>query len=194
MVAASAVVTRRRQSGLSQRGRGDDAQRAFAADEQVAQVVAGVVPCAGPDRPSHTAVGRDHLQPQAQLARIAEAQHLGAAGVGRQVAADGAAAFGGQVAQNSRAGIRRGLPQPPVARSRLRPSGQVGAVDVAHPSRQASSSCAPLASGNATTPTRPEVCRPCGNDAGAAAACRQAAPPPPARCRPAAAPPARRPR
>ncbi|MCY1301337.1 hypothetical protein D9M70_509420 [compost metagenome] len=39
---------------------------------------------------------RHHLQPQAQLARVAVAQHRGAAGVGRQVAADGAAALGRQ--------------------------------------------------------------------------------------------------
>ena len=79
-----------------QRGRRDDAQRAFAADEQVAQVVTGVVLAqalqAFPDLP----VGQYHFQPQAQLARIAVAHHLRAARVGRQVAADGATALGTQ--------------------------------------------------------------------------------------------------
>ena len=40
---ASAVIVRRRPRIQLQRRRGDDAERAFAADEQVAQVVAGVV-------------------------------------------------------------------------------------------------------------------------------------------------------
>jgi len=39
---------------------------------------------------------RGDFQPQAQLARIAVAQHLRAAGVGREVAADRAAALGGE--------------------------------------------------------------------------------------------------
>jgi hypothetical protein len=47
--------------------------------------------------------GGDDFQPQAQFARIAPAQHLRAAGVGGQVAADGATAFGGQAQRQQQA-------------------------------------------------------------------------------------------
>ena len=53
------------------------------------------------------AVGRHHLQPKAQLAHVAVAQHLHPAGVGGQVAADGAAAFRGQ-RQRKQPPMRRG--------------------------------------------------------------------------------------
>jgi hypothetical protein len=79
-----------------QRGGGDHAQRALAADEQVAQVVAGVVLAQARQAVPDLALRRHDLQPQAQPACVAEAQHLGAAGVGRQVAADRAAALGRQ--------------------------------------------------------------------------------------------------
>jgi hypothetical protein len=49
----------------------------------------------------------DHFQAQAQVARVAPAQHGGAAGVGGQVAAQGAAAFGRQ-AQGEQQAARRG--------------------------------------------------------------------------------------
>ena len=80
---------------LDRRG-GDHAQRAFGTDEEVAQVVAGVVLAQPPQPVPDLAVSGHHLQPQAQVARIAEAQHLHAAGIGRQVAAYRAASLGCQ--------------------------------------------------------------------------------------------------
>ena len=85
-----------------QRRRSDDAERAFRADEQIAQVVAGVVLLQGA-QPSHTRpVGGHHLEPERQRARVAVGQHADAAGVGRQHAADLAAAFRRQAQRESR--------------------------------------------------------------------------------------------
>ena len=79
-----------------QHGAGDDAERALRADEQLGEVVAGVV-LAEPAQPvPHPAVGQHDLEAEHQLAGHAVAQHRGAAGVGREVAADGAAALGAQ--------------------------------------------------------------------------------------------------
>ena len=86
----------RRHREQLERGGGDDAQRAFAADEQIAQVVAGVVLAQATQALPDLALGRHHLQAQAQLAGIAVAQHRRAAGIGGQVAADGATALGRQ--------------------------------------------------------------------------------------------------
>ena len=71
-----------------QHGGGDDAQRAFGADEQVLQVVAGIVLAQAAQAVPDTSVRQHHFQPQHQIARIAVAQHAVAAGVGGQVAAD----------------------------------------------------------------------------------------------------------
>jgi hypothetical protein len=88
---------------LQDRG-GDDAERAFRADEQVLQVVAGVVlaqpPQALPDAP----VGEHHFEPEAQIARRAIGDHADAAGVGRKVAADAARAFRRQAQREQPAG------------------------------------------------------------------------------------------
>ena len=94
----------RRREELQHRG-GDDAERAFGADEELLQVVAGVVLAQAAQAVPDAAVGKHDLDAQRQLARVAEAQHRGAAGVGRQVAADRAAALGGE-RQRKHAGPR----------------------------------------------------------------------------------------
>ena len=87
--------------------RGDDAQRALRADEEVLQVVARVV-LAQPAQPvPHAPVGQHHLQPQHLLAHVAVAQHLRAAGVGGDVAAHLAAAFRGERQGEEAAVFRR---------------------------------------------------------------------------------------
>jgi hypothetical protein len=80
---------------LQHRG-GDDAQRSFGADEQVLQVVAGVVLAQAAQAIPDLAAGQHHFQAQGQFARVAVAQDLHAAGIGRQIAADLATALGGQ--------------------------------------------------------------------------------------------------
>ncbi len=67
-----------------QAGRRDHAQRAFCPDQQVPQVIAAVV-LAQPLQPvQHRPVRQDRLDPQAQVARIAIAQHVDPARIGRQ--------------------------------------------------------------------------------------------------------------
>ena len=83
----------RRREQLQARRR-DHPERALGADEQVAQVVAGVVLAQALEAVPHLALRRDHFEAQAQVARIAVAHHLRAACVGAQVAANGAAALG----------------------------------------------------------------------------------------------------
>jgi len=57
-----------------------------------------------PVRPFQTSpCACDHLQAQAQLAGVAVAHHLGAAGVGAEVAANGATALGGQAQREQKA-------------------------------------------------------------------------------------------
>ena len=85
-----------RQGVELERGGGDDAQRAFAADVEVAQVIAGVVFAQARQAVPDLAGGGHHFEAKAEIACIAVAQHLRAAGVGGQVAAQGAAALCGQ--------------------------------------------------------------------------------------------------
>ena len=112
-----------------ERGSGDHAQRAFAADHQVAQVVARVVFAQSGQAVPDLALRIDHLQPQAQIARIAIAQHLRAAGVGGQIAADGAAALGRQAQGKEQTGRACVLLQVLQDAAGLDGDRQVGLVD-----------------------------------------------------------------
>ena len=73
--------------------RRNQSQRAFGADEEMLQIVAGVVLAQGAQAVPDAAVGQHHFEAEAKLTRIAVAQHLHPAGIGREVAADGGAAF-----------------------------------------------------------------------------------------------------
>ena len=119
--------------GVKLHGRGsDDAQRAFAADHQVAQVVAGVVLAqAGQAMPDLTLCS-DHFQTQAQLAGVAVAHDLRAARVGAQVAANGAAAFGAQAQGKQKTSGFSGSLQVLQHTTGFYGDGQVGWVDGAH--------------------------------------------------------------
>ncbi|MNS90839.1 hypothetical protein D3C72_1249050 [compost metagenome] len=77
-----------------QRRRRDYAERALGADEQLLQVIAGVVLAQALQAVEHLTVGHDGLDAQHQVAHHAVAQDGGAAGVGRDDAADGGGAFG----------------------------------------------------------------------------------------------------
>ena len=107
----------RRGKELQRRG-GDDAERAFAANEKMLQVIARVVLAQAAQTVPDAAVGEHHFDAERQVARIPEAQHGGPAGVGRQIAADRAAAFGGQGQRKQEAGVGSGL-----LRSRQRDAG-----------------------------------------------------------------------
>ena len=75
-----------------QRGRGDDAERAFGADQQLVEAVAAIVLLEARQAVVDRAVGQHRLDPRDQRAHRPEAQHLRAAGIGRDQPADGAAA------------------------------------------------------------------------------------------------------
>ena len=92
-----------------QRRRGDHAERAFGADEEVAQVVACVVLAQRIEAREHAAVRQHHLEAERELARHAVAQDVDAPGVGREVAADLAAALGAEAEREEAPGRRRRL-------------------------------------------------------------------------------------
>ena len=72
---------------------GDDAERALRADEEVLQVVAGIV-LAQPAQPvPDPPVGKHDFEPEHQIAGIAVGQHRRAAGIGADIAADLTAAL-----------------------------------------------------------------------------------------------------
>jgi hypothetical protein len=112
-------------------GAGDDAQGAFAADEQVAQVVAGVVLAQAAQPVPHLTLDGHHFQAQAEFARVAVAQHLHATGVGGQVAADGAAALRRQAQREQPAGVTRGLLHLQQREPRVGNQGVVQRIDAA---------------------------------------------------------------
>ncbi len=76
-----------------QHGACDNAERAFRTDEEMLQVIASIVlPQPGkavPDR----AIGQHHLEPEHEITRVAITQNRRAAGIGRDVPANGAGAF-----------------------------------------------------------------------------------------------------
>ena len=90
-----------------QHGRRDDADGALAADEQLLHVEAGIVLAQAAQTVPDAPVGQHHLQPQHEVAGIAVAQHLGAAGIGREVAADLAGAFRPQAQREQPVDLRR---------------------------------------------------------------------------------------
>ena len=68
-------------------------QRTLGADEQMLEVVASIVLAQAAQAVPDAAVGQHNLQTEHQIAHIAVAQHLHAAGVGGDVAADGGRSF-----------------------------------------------------------------------------------------------------
>ena len=114
----------------AQGGRGDDGERALAANQQVAQIVARVVLAQALEAIPDLALGGDGLQAQAQFAGRAVAQHLGASRVGGEVATDGATALGGEAEREEQSRcVGRTLHVRQQA-ARLNGHGQVGGIDV----------------------------------------------------------------
>ena len=113
-------------------GSGDDAQRAFAANEQIAQVVAGVVFAQTFEAIPDLALGRDYFQTQAQLTRISIAHHLRPACVRAQIAANGATAFSGQGQREQQAFFLGHVLQVLQDATGFHGEGQVVLVDMTH--------------------------------------------------------------
>ena len=113
---------------LQHRG-GDDAERPLRADEELLQVVAGIV-LQQAAQPVPDFSGRQHhLQPEHEAARVAVGEHLRAAGIGGDVAADPAGALRAERQRKEHAGLRRGLLQPLQHDARLGDHGAALRVD-----------------------------------------------------------------
>ena len=119
-----------------QHRRGDDAERALRADEQVLQVVAGVVLAQALEAVPDPPVGEHDLEAEHEVAGVAVAQDGRAAGIGREVAADAAGALGGE-------GEREQKLRPPAAASctfcRMQPASTVMVALTGSTSRMRSS-------------------------------------------------------
>ena len=90
-----------------QRRGGDDAERAFGADKQVAQIVAGIVLLQLRQAVEDAPVGQHHFEAERHLARHAVGERGGAAGIAGEVAADRAAAFGAERQRKQPVGFGR---------------------------------------------------------------------------------------
>ncbi|MNN16188.1 hypothetical protein D3C81_1293180 [compost metagenome] len=95
----------------AQRGSRDHAQRAFRANQQLLEVVAGVVLAQRAQAVEDLAIGQHRLHAQHQLARHAVAHHVHAAGVGGEVAADLARVLGRQREREQPVGLLGGTAQ-----------------------------------------------------------------------------------
>ncbi len=93
----------------AQARRGDQAERALGADEQVAQRVAAVVLADAAQVVEHTAVGQHDLEAEHELARVAVADRADAARVGADRAADGRRALRAEGEREEPARPRRRL-------------------------------------------------------------------------------------
>ena len=111
--------------------RGDDAERAFSADEDVPQVVAGVVLFQLLQQRQDAPIGQHHFQPEHQVARDAVSQRAGAAGIGREVAADGAASLGAERQREQPVDIGRGFLRLGQHHAGLAGHGVGGRIDLA---------------------------------------------------------------
>ena len=114
-----------------ERGGGDDAERAFAADKELADVVAGGVFVQRGEVGEQAAVGQHHFQPEHQIARGAVAHHVQPAGVAGDVAADLAGAFAGEAERKQPPGLGSGFLHVLQNRAGFHGDGAVGQAEAA---------------------------------------------------------------
>ena len=112
---------------------GNDAQRAFRADEPLLQVIAGVVLAQAAQPVPEAPVGQRDLEAEHQLAHVAVAQHADAAGIGRDVAADLAGALGAQREREQPVGVARRLLDRLENAAGVRRDGVVDRIEFADP-------------------------------------------------------------
>jgi hypothetical protein len=102
-IAAHAVST--------ERGRGDDAERSFRTDEEIAQVVTGVVLFELVEVVHDAPIGQHHFEAERMRTCDAMGERSRAARIGRKVTADGAASLRGQELRVETVHVRRRLPR-----------------------------------------------------------------------------------
>ena len=146
---------------LHRRG-GDDPEGALATDKELLQVVAGVVLAQTSQPVPDLPIGRYDLEAQGQLAGIAVARHRDAAGVGRQIATDLAAALGAEAQWEEPVGLGGGplqIGEDAAGLDRHREIDRVDRSDAVH-AAEARTMLRP-SSGGTAPPTGP-VLPPCG--------------------------------
>ena len=124
-------LDRARPRHQAQHRRGDDAERAFGADEQVFQVVAGIVLFQLVEIVEHAAVGQHHFETERVRARDAVGQCSRAAGIGGKIAADGAGAFRRQELRIEPVDCGRGFARALQGDAGLAGDGVRGRIDLA---------------------------------------------------------------
>jgi hypothetical protein len=124
-----------RRNQLQRRG-GDDPQRALRTDQQLLEVEAAVVLLQRGQRREHRPVGEHRLDPEHQRAHRAVAQHLVAAGIGRNQPADGRRTLAAQRQRKAQAlrggGLVQALEHHPCLADRL-PRRHVERADPVQP-------------------------------------------------------------
>ena len=85
-----------RQRKKLERSGGDHPERTFRSDEQILEVVTAVVLAQRAKQVERVPICEDDFEAKHQIAHVSIAQHGGAAGVGRQVAADVARTLGAE--------------------------------------------------------------------------------------------------
>ena len=113
-----------------QHGAGDEAERAFRADEDLLQVIARIVLQHLVERGDDGAVGQHGLESQHLLARHAVADDADAAGIGGEIAADLAGAARAEIERKEEPGFGCGLLAVLERRSGLHRHGGGGRVDL----------------------------------------------------------------
>ena len=121
----------RRRKELQHRGR-DDAQRALGADEELLEIVPGIVLAQSAQPVPDAAIGEDHFDAQNELPRVAETKHRGAARVRGKIAANRATPFGGQRQREQQAVLLRRLLDGGQGNSRLDGQRRIFGVDGAN--------------------------------------------------------------
>ena len=116
---------------LHHRG-GDDAERTFRSHEQMFQVVAGVVLLQLRQIGQHAAIGEYDFEAGDEIARIAIGEHRRAAGIGGEIAADGAGAFRRQRQRKQSAGLLRRFLHGKQRQARFHRHGHGGLIGLAH--------------------------------------------------------------
>jgi hypothetical protein len=100
------------------------------------QVIAGVALAQAAQPVPHPAVGQHHFEAERELARVAVAQHVDAAGIGREIAADLARALGAQAEREQPVGRLGGALQIGENAAGLGGDGEVERIerpDAVHP-------------------------------------------------------------
>jgi hypothetical protein len=124
--------SRSRRGVQLEHGGGDDAERSFRADEEVLHVVTRVVLAQAAKAIPDPAIRKHDLDAENEIARVAEAQDGVAARVGREIAADRAAAFCSERQREHESLVCGGLLDERERHTGLHGQRRIGGIDGTH--------------------------------------------------------------